>query len=71
LNFGAMAGNHLTNEDLAQAAKKLISIKPNVEVLIKGHQNVRYEHVIGPIAVLQDAGVKKVNLIMEFEDPRL
>ena len=71
LNFGSNVGNKLTNDELALAAKKLVSVKPNVEVLIKGHENVKYGDVIGPIAVLQSAGVKRVNLIMEFQDPRL
>ena len=70
-NFGKNPESTIFPKELTEKATKLVSINPKVEVLVRGEPNTKYEDIIKPIAILQAAGIKKVALIMKFEDKRL
>ena len=55
----------LTLEDLKNKAKKIFEANPDLQVVIRGDGEVKYERVMTVMAELQNAGASDIGLISQ------
>jgi biopolymer transport protein TolR len=55
----------LTDEQLTARIKTLLATQPDHMILVEGDSAVRYERVAQTLAVLQEAGAKKIGFITQ------
>ena len=65
LNVGDDSTQPLDAETIVTRAAAVISQRPDVAVLVRGHKNVAYGSVVAAMALLQQAGAASVGLVTE------
>jgi biopolymer transport protein TolR len=68
MNFGKDPLKKLSHPELEKRARELVKKSPDSEVSIRGDRATKYKYIVASLAVLQSAGVKKVELVTIFEN---
>ncbi|MBU2704681.1 protein TolR [Zooshikella marina] len=68
INIGKQQDQPVPLETITEQVGKILRVKPNRMVLIKGDEKVDYGIVVTAMAALQQAGVPNVGLITDPQD---
>ncbi|MGI0116985.1 protein TolR [Zooshikella sp. RANM57] len=68
INIGKQQDQPVPLEAITEQVSKILRVKPNRMVLIKGDEKVDYGIVVTAMAALQQAGVPNVGLITDPQD---
>ena len=63
IEIDSLKGEPLDINSLKERVEKILSANPNIQLVIRGDSEVRYERVMELMSILQSAGVDGIGLI--------